>query len=113
MDLGNAAYIGSILSLHDTFAGNVRSSCPKAVLLALDVEQCRLSDAMQAPCHELGSLIFQNPACLLMVIVEVVLQLVSHHLSQLFSSQSTSTPLVPLSVHTKPMPTVFDYVTKR
>ena len=78
--LGNAAYIGSILPLHDTFAENVRPSCPKVVLLALAVEQCRLSDAMQAPCHELGSLIFQDPACLLMVIVEVVLQLVSHHL---------------------------------
>ena len=80
VDSGNAAYIGSILSLRDTFAGNVRPSCPKVVLLALAVEQCRLSDAMQAPYHELGSLIFQNPACFLMVIVEVVLQLVSHHL---------------------------------
>jgi hypothetical protein len=30
--------IGSILSLHDTFVENVRSSCPKGVLLALDVE---------------------------------------------------------------------------
>lgn len=49
------------LSLHDTFAGNVRSSCPKAMLLALIVEQCRLSDAMQAPYHELGSLTFQKP----------------------------------------------------
>ena len=48
--------------------------------MALVVEQCRLSDAMQAPCHELEGLIFQNPACLLMVIVEVVLQLVSHRL---------------------------------
>ena len=80
VDLGNAAYIGSILPLHDTFGENVRPSYPKVVLLALAVEQCRLSDAMQAPCHELGSLIFQDPACLLMVIVEVVLQLVSHHL---------------------------------
>ena len=53
---------------------------PKVALLALVMERCRLSDAMQASCHELGGLILQNPACPLIVIVEVVLQLVSHHL---------------------------------
>lgn len=35
---GECGIIGSILSLHDTFVENVRSSCPKGVLLALDVE---------------------------------------------------------------------------